>query len=211
MHALVLTAALYLCVPVPGIPAGAVGDDALRTLYESGRTFPDFLANARRRAELWHRLADEGTVPDELVARARAVGGTWRILAIAEDWCGDSAYNLPYVAELVEQVAGLELRVVNSTQGRALMEAHRTPDLRPATPTLLLLDESWNEAGCFVERPSPLMAWYMENVATKTTDELHEYIVDFYEADGGKATASDLVEILEAAAAGRPRCAIGAP
>lgn len=215
IRAAVLVAAAFLGVGIPTGGAAAsplpVGDDLLRTLYEGGRTFSDFLGNARRRAELWRRLADEGTVSPELVSRARAVGGTWRILAVAEDWCGDSAYNLPYVAKLVEQVEGLELRIVDSTEGRTLMEAHRTPDLRPATPTLILMDEAWNEVGCFVERPSPLMAWYMENVATKTTDEVHEYILDFYDADGGKATARDLVEILEAAVAGRPRCVVGTP
>ena len=194
------------CAPAPaGEP-----DAAFRALFEGGRTFDEFLGAARRRTELWHRLRDGGRVSEELIARARAVGGTWRILAVAEDWCADSAYNLPYVAKLADAVDGLELRIVNSEVGRELMESHRAPDGRPATPTFLLLDASWNEAGCFVERPSPLMAWYMDNRAAKSSDEIHEYVLDWYEKDHGRGTVTDLVELMEAAAAGRPRCPGGA-
>ena len=206
-----LAIAVVVATPHVGAPLPApVADETLKALYEGGRTFQDFLGGARRRTELWNRLAAEGTVAPDAVARARAVGGSWRILAVAEDWCGDSAHNIPYVAKLVEAVEGVELRIVNSTVGRGLMEAHRTPDGRPATPTLILLDSEWNEVGCFVERPSPLMAWYMENVADKTTDEIHEHVLDFYAADQGHATVEDVVQLLEGAAAGKPRCAVGA-
>ena len=194
----------------PAPRGAATADETLKALFEGGRTFRDFLGAARRRTELWNRLAAEGTVAPEAVARARAVGGTWRILAVAEDWCGDSAHNIPYVAKLVEEVEGVELRIINSNAGRTLMEAHRTPDGRPATPTLILLDTAWNEVGCFVERPSPLMAWYMDNVADKSPDEVHEHVLDFYAADQGQATVEDVVQLLEAAAAGEPRCAVGA-
>lgn len=187
-------------------PAAASAADSLRTLYEQGRTLEELVTGATRRAAIWRRLTDDGTVDADIVERARAVGGTWRILAVAEDWCGDSTFNLPYVEELVSQVPGLEIRIVDSRQGRWVMESHRTPDGRAATPTLLLLDEAWNEAGCFVERPAPLVDWYQANLRTKTTDELHDYVLDFYDRDQGRATATEIVEILEAAAAGRPRC-----
>ncbi|GMV07241.1 MAG: hypothetical protein AMXMBFR53_35160 [Gemmatimonadota bacterium] len=210
-----MSATLALAISLllaPAAHAGAPdspGDDTLRALYQQGRTFRDFVGAAQRRTELWKRLSTEGRVSAPLVERARAVGGSWRILAIAEDWCGDSAYNLPYVAKLVEAVEGLELRIVDSTAGRAVMRAHRTPDGRPATPTFLLLDASWDEVGCFVERPAPLMAWYQENRTSMDTDALHAYIVDFYERDGGTSTVTDVLEMLEAAAAGRPRCGTG--
>lgn len=196
------------CTPAAAAPA--VRDEALQSLFEGGVTFQGFLDAARRRTDLWNRLADEGTVDDDLVARARAVGGTWHILAVAEDWCGDSAYNLPYVAKLADAVDGLEVRVINSTVGRALMEAHRTPDGRAATPTFLLLDAGWEEGGCLVERPSPLMNWYMENREELGTAELHAHIIDFYESDKGRGTVTDIVELLEAARAGHPRCGSGA-
>jgi hypothetical protein len=190
--------------------AGLPGDSTLRALYAQGRTFEEFVAGARRRTETWRRMAAEASADPGLVSRARSVGGAWHVLAIAEDFCGDSAFNLPYVAKLVAAVPGLELRIVGAGAGRSVMEAHRTPDGRAATPTFLLLDSSWKEVGCFVERPAPLVAWHMENRATKSSDEVHAHVQEWYDTDKGRGTVTEFVEILEAAAAGRPRCVVGA-
>jgi len=73
-----------------------------------------------------------------------------------------------------------------------------------------VLDSAWREVGCFVERPAPLVAWYQENRGVRTSDEIHEHIATWYEADHGRATLTDVVELLELAAAGRPRCDPGA-
>lgn len=205
VHALGM--ALLICAaPGPPADAGVGGDEALRALWVGGRSWEAFRDAARRRVELWTRLSDESPVPADLLVRARAVGGSWRILAVAEDWCGDSAYNVPWIARLAQEVEGLELRIVDSRAGRGVMEAHRTADGRAATPTLLLLDATWSEVGCFVERPRPLAAWYEEHRRSMGSDELHEYIHDFYEEDHGRATLVDVVEMLEAAAAGGALC-----
>lgn len=192
------------------LPSTGPTDDTLRALYEAGVPFAAFLESAKRRKDQWDAHYGDGRVTEEQVARAQAVGRVWRILAIAEDWCGDSANTIPYLARLVERVDGLDMRVISSTVGKAVMEAHRTPDGRAATPTLILLDAEWNEAGCFVERPSPLMSWYMDNHNARTTDELHEYILSWYADDAGAHTVDDILTLLESAAAGDPRCGSGA-
>lgn len=202
---LIATAPPVCCV----VPPLRIADAELREIWEGGRTFEDFLGTATRRRPLWDRLVREGSVPGDLVARARAVGGTWRILAVAEDWCGDSAYNLPYVAKLAAAVPGVDLRIVSAASGRSVLESHRTPDGRAATPTFVLLDGSWGEAGCFVERPGQLMAWYMANHESLESGPLHEHIVSWYETDAGRGAITEIVEMLEAAAAGAPRCPRG--
>jgi len=178
--------------------------DSLRTLYESGRPFPEFLAAARSRREEWHLHYRAAQVPDSLLARARAVGGTWYLLAVAEDWCGDSANTIPYLAQLAERVDGLDMEVIDSRVGRGIMEAHRTPDGRPATPTVILLDAGWNEVGSLVERPAPLMAWFQAHRADMSSDELHQYIFDWYDHDHGVSTLAQVVGMMEAARAAGP-------
>ncbi len=84
------------------------------------------------------------------------------------------------------------------------MEAHRTPDGRPATPTVLLLDAAWNEVGSFVERPAPLMTWFQENRGRKSSEELHEHIYDWYDHDRGVSTVAQVVSMMEAARAAGP-------
>ena len=204
-----LAALVVLVSPGPATPCAepGPGDDVLKELYEGGVTFQTFLDEARRRRDMWLEHYGEGTVPDGLLARARAVSGHWRLLVVAEDWCSDSVNTIPYLARLVEQVEGLEMSVVRSRQGRAVMEAHRTPDGRASTPTVLLLDEDWNEAGCFIERPETLQDWVMEHRPEYSSEELHEHMFDWYDDDAGASTIEQVVDMLEAAAVGESRCA----
>ncbi len=190
---------------VPPVTVTANHED----LYEGGIPFDEFLDAAHRRRDTWHANYREGTVAADVLERARAIGGTWRILAVAEDWCGDSANTIPYIARLVEAVDGLEMRVVNSTMGRSVMEAHRTPDGRASTPTVLLLNEHFEEVGCFVERPSALQAWFLENESKLEEDDLYDQKYAWYDEDRGAQTVGEIVEIMESAARGAPICKSG--
>jgi hypothetical protein len=194
--------------PVICIDAGpGLFDDDLKSLFEGGRSYTDFLGAATRRAELWHGNTEKAAgIDPALVARARAVGGTWRLLAVAVDSCSDSVSTIPYLARLVALVDGLDMRIIDSTVGRGIMEAHRTPDGRAATPTVLLLDSSYDEAGCFIERPPTLQTWILENDGTLSGNEIVEQKMEWYANDSGHATVEALVEVLEAAAAGRTLC-----
>lgn len=193
--------------PCLDAPSASPADDELRALYRSGRAYADFLERATRRAELWHGNTDRSADIDmALVERARAVGGTWYFLAVAIDACSDSVSTIPYLARLVAMVEGLEMRIVDSTVGRAVMEAHPTPDGRPATPTVLLLDSGFDEAGCFIERPPSLQTWILEEGGALPSEELYERKMAWYADDAGHQTVETFVEMLEAAAAGRSIC-----
>lgn len=191
--------------PAADAPATApLAADSLRALYEGGRPFTEFLAAARSRRDQWHLHYRVAQIPDSLLARAHAVEGTWHLLAVAEDWCGDSANTIPYLARLAELVDGLDMRVIDSHTGRGLMEAHRTPDGRPATPTVLLLDAAWNEVGSLVERPAPLMAWFQAHRVDMSSEKLHEYVFDWYDQDRGVSTVAEIIGMMEAARAQGP-------
>ncbi len=181
-------------------------DEALRAYWEAATPFPAFMETVSRRGELWARNYGEGEVPPELVARAGAVGGTWRLLAVAVDACSDSVNTIPFLALLAEAVPGLELRVLHPDQGRALMEARPTADGRAATPTVVLLDGDFEDAGCFVERPRPLKAWIEEERHQVGEGTLYEGKMLWYDRDGGASTLEEVVGLLEAAAAGEPVC-----
>ncbi len=185
----------------------AFPDSDYRALYEQGLAFDDFLAQAERRRKTWHGNYERGLVPDSLLDRARALDGDWRLLVVAEDWCGDSANTIPYVARLVESVSGLAMRVIDSEVGRQVMEDHPTSDGRAATPTVILLNAEFREAGCWVERPSTLQRWFQENEGMLEEDELYEQKYDWYDRDAGHETVREIVEMVEAAVRGEPHCA----
>jgi hypothetical protein len=189
------------------IRTAAQTDEELRALYASGQAYTDFLAAARRRAELWHEnTATARDLDPSLVERAEAVGGTWRLLAVAIDACSDSVSTIPFMARLAALVPGLDLRIIDSTQGRGIMEAHPTPDGRPATPTVLLLDSEYNSVGCFIERPPTLQGWILDEGAPLSVDEIYAYKMSWYADDAGHETVATIVAMMEAAARGDRLC-----
>lgn len=187
------------CLVLEPVTSPVMASDSLRAIYERGQSFPDFLAAAERRKEMWHANYQTGaTVDATMVARAAAVGGTWHILVVAIDSCSDSVSTIPYLARLVEQVEGLEMRIVLPSAGKSVQQAHRTPDGRAATPTVVLLNPDWEVVGCFVERPVALREWL----------EAHpgENKMDWYAADLGRTTVAQFVDVLEQAGQGTMRC-----
>ena len=210
--ALLFTTASAVC-PI-GTPAGlpapggvpAPGNEELERLYRSGIEFPEFYAAAERRRELWEAHYERGEVDPAMVERVRALGGTWRILAVAEAACSDSVNTIPFLALLVERAPNVEMRIVRSDAGREVMERHPTPDGRAATPTLLVLDADFEEAGCWIERPSELQEWAMGEGSGLGSRQFLGRKMDWYEEDAGVSTVRELVELLEAAAAGAPIC-----
>jgi len=202
-------AALVALTPAPDTrctEAVAALDDSLREMYEEGVTFEAFLDGARRRRDLWLSNYARSEVPADLLARARAVPGAWSLLVVAVDSCSDSVNTIPFIARLVDQVDGLDMRIVNASVGRTVMEAHPTVDGRASTPTLVLLNGDWSEVGCFVERPQSLKNWIAENGGEMNRDEVYEAKMAWYDDDGGLSTVAQVVRMLEAAASGAPVC-----
>jgi hypothetical protein len=196
-NAIVVTTAL-LTLAGSGAQAQEIKYQAL---YQKGRGYGEFLGAAKARKALWDANEARAVVADDLVWRARAVGSKLRLLIVAIDGCSDSASIIPYIAELAER-SGIELRIVAPDDGgRAIMEAHRTPDGRAATPTIVLLDAAYQKAGVFVERPSTLHTWYEEREMTGIAQsKLTEEKLAWYERDAGRSTLVELVALIEKAA-----------
>ncbi|MCC6244780.1 MAG: thioredoxin family protein [Gemmatimonadaceae bacterium] len=191
-------------------PCTSAADSTLLQLQASGQTFSDFLAAAKARREGWLKMADSARVDDALLARAKAVGGTWKLLVVAIDRCGDSMNSVPYLAKLAELVPGLDLRIVLPVNGRVAQESHKSLDGRNATPTIVLLDANGRDVGCIVELPKAIRDWAHGVRSTVSSDSLHAGIAAFYARDKGRGITTEAVELLEAAKAGTPRCERGA-
>jgi len=202
-------ASTVMCESTPVLRHQRAADSTLKSLFDAGQPFPEFLAAAKARREGWLRMADSARVDDALLARARAVGGRWRFLVIAIDACGDSMNSVPYLAKLAELVPGLELRIVLPVNGRAVQQTHRSMDGRTATPTIVLLDETDSDRGCIVELPREIRHWAHGVRTTVSSDSLHAGIRAFYARNRGQAIAAEAVELLEMAKAGRAVCERG--
>jgi len=166
-------------------------------LFDKGVPFRDFLDAARSRRDEWLERSKDAKVDAEAVTRVRQLGARRRLLIVAEDWCGDSANTLPYVARLAESAPEvLDLRIIDSSAGRPVMEAHRTLDGRAATPTVVLLDETGAFLAAWVERPSALQKWYIEQQDLLNQRDLLDQKYKWYKEDQGKSAIREIVELL---------------
>jgi len=204
----ILSTVSLFCVPAGAAPpADLVADTVSReSLYLQGETFEAFYERADARRETWITNFERGVAPADLLERAGAVPGTWYLLVIAVHSCSDSVNTIPYLVHLVDGVQNLEMRLIDSDVGKTVMEAHLTPDGRPATPTLVLLNDRFQEVGCFIERPTALQSWALGDGAELGSREFLEAKFAWYDADAGRQTMSAIVELMEAAGAGAIGC-----
>lgn len=180
-------------------------DTALAAVYRDGNSWESFLAGVDRRRDLWIDTWRSATVPEPLAIRARSAG-EWRLLVITVPGCSDSANSVPVIAKLVEQTRGLDLRIVDSTIGRPWLEAHRSPDGRASTPTVLVLDDQFAIQGCWVEQPAALQEIWLPILARGAASRELDRKMDWYAADAGREILREIIEVLEGARDGHPIC-----
>jgi hypothetical protein len=187
-------------------------DAELEALYRTGLEFSAYVDQMSQKRDTWRRAYAAATIPADVRYAAGLIPGRWRLLVVAEELCHDSQNTVPYLAALSESMPGLDLRIVDSKTGRPVMDARRTPDNRGATPTVLILDDSGNEAGCWIERPAPLQTFYLENKKLFSTAGKHERerleaeFTRWYERDAGATTLREVIMLVDAAARGARGC-----
>jgi hypothetical protein len=105
---------------------------------------------------------------------------------------------VPYIARLAS-LAGVDLRIVTKARGLWLLEQHRTPDGRTATPTVVLLREG-RDVGAWVERPEVLQTWFLAHQDLSTRERLARK-TSWYDWDRGASTLAEIVALAERTAA----------
>ena len=175
-----------------------------RAAYDSALTLSEFLATTTANQSLWAALAHRAIVPDDLVQRARSLPGSWHLLVLLEDWCGDAVNTIPVIARLAEYTPRITLRVLKRDEHPDLMEEHLTAGKR-AIPVVMVLDDLFREAGWWGPRPNELQTWTTtRGVALSRTDRYRE-IRRWYAVDRGRKTIEELL-LLICEAAGITRC-----
>ena len=175
---------------------GAGGSSTkVERLFERGKTFQQFLDGVSAQRELWLRTEAAVTIAPDLLEHAKKSGRGVQLLVVAEDWCPDSVYTLPYVARLAEG-AGIPLRVFDRKTGAALMDAHRTRDGRTATPTIVLLRDS-RDVGAWVERPAALQEMFFSMSTNPESARRFSQRQEWYESDGGRTVLKEVLALIE--------------
>ncbi len=172
----------------------------MRARYESALSFPEYLDTVRTNEALWRGVYDRVRLPADLVDEARSLPGTWRLLALSEDWCGDAANILPVVSRFVDQLPNATLRILGRDDNPDIMDAHLTNGRSRSIPVVILLDDDYRERGWWGPRPTVLQKWVMEEGMKMDSGPRYAYVRRFYARDKGRTIVSELVDLVRSVA-----------
>ena len=119
-------------------------------------------------------------------------------MVLTEDWCGDSAQNLPYIAKIAECNSLIKLRILPRDQNLDLMDLYLTDQKSRSIPKLVAFDEFGNELFQWGPRPYEAQKLVMElNALGLSKNEFNEKLHLWYGRNKGKSIENEFVELLK--------------
>ena len=164
--------------------------------WTAAPTFAEWLPTAQKNHDLWEAVYRNADVPEEIGARAAALGGPWHLLVLSEDWCGDAVNTVPVVQRLVERAPMLDLRIFGRDLNPDIMDAHLTGTSR-SIPVVMMLDDRFRELGWWGPRPNALQAWVLGPGQALPKDDRYRETRRWYAHDHGRTTLGELIAMLE--------------
>ncbi|MBU2444702.1 MAG: thioredoxin family protein [Bacteroidetes bacterium] len=119
----------------------------------------------------------------------------WMVLT--EDWCGDSAQNLPFIAKIAEINSKIDLRILFRDDNLDIMDLYQTNGTR-SIPKLIAFDENGNELFQWGARPAKAQELVNELKSKGISKE--EYIEKlhlWYAKDKGNELEKEFIQILK--------------
>lgn len=175
--------------------------------YRSGLPFPAFLRGVVAQRAQWEAFAPRAELVEEAAARIRNLPGCWRLLVLADDWCGDAVNTLPVLARLEEALPNLELRIVPRDRYPEIRDRHLTNGAR-SIPMVIVLDETGTPQGTWGPRPAPLQERFERELRRMPPEPRYRELRRWYATNRGRSTALEVAELIERSAAASP--AVGA-
>jgi hypothetical protein len=127
-----------------------------------------------------------------------------RVLAIAEDWCGDVVRHVPVLARLEEAASNLEVRYITREQHPEVFVRFLTNG-GEAIPRFIFLSEAWVECGNWGALPDACRELIARGKACGDVAAARRKVSALYEADPGrKVVIKELCHLLEIACALEP-------
>jgi Thioredoxin len=127
-----------------------------REQFESGMTYDAYKAQMTRNREQFEQNEKDVQLTLEDAQAFRDVPRPINVMVLAEDWCGDVVANVPIVGRMEQASNGkLKVRIHLRDQepGSTIMDQYLNKGQFKSIPTLIFLDQDFNELGVWVERP----------------------------------------------------------
>ena len=171
--------------------------------WDRALPYEQFVRESTEHCLLWTGVFRTAQVPDWSLEQVAALGRPFRLVVLAEDWCGDAANTVPVVAKWAEQAPGIELRVLRRDEHTDVMDRYLTGTAR-SIPVVIVLDQAWQELGWWGPRPRELQRWVMDQRASgRPKNEIYPEVRRWYARDKGQSTLRELLAVMKGEAAGR--------
>ena len=164
--------------------------------WDRALTFQQFVDASSAHHALWvgvHRLA---RVPAWAIHAAHELPSRYRLVVLAEDWCGDASNVVPVIARFSELVSNVDVRVLRRDEHPDIMDRYLTGTAR-SIPIVIVLNERMEELGHWGPRPHALQAWVAEQLAQgRDKKAIYPEIRRWYAKDKGETTIRELLDIM---------------
>ncbi|BDU71295.1 thioredoxin family protein [Mesoterricola silvestris] len=177
-----------------------------KSVFESGLPYSQWItqgthpANRDRMAEILGSAQLEPQARAWLGALPRPV----RVVAIAEDWCGDVVRHVPVLQRLAQAAPNLQVRFVSREQHPQVFARFLTNG-GEAIPKFIFLSEAWVECGNWGPMPAALRDLIARGKACGDVAAARRKVSARYEADpAGRETQRELMALIETAACTEP-------
>lgn len=120
---------------------------------------------------------------------------TWMV--ITENWCGDSAQILPYIAAIANENTNITFRIILRDTNLDIMSQYLTNGTE-SIPKLVAFDKNQNEIFLWGPRPKPAAELIKnEKVQGKSKEEFYPKLHLWYAKNKGEAIEQEIIPLLE--------------
>jgi hypothetical protein len=165
--------------------------------WELALTYPQFVGASAVGRELWDGVYRLARVPEWAVREAADLTARFRLVVLAEDWCGDAANTVPILAKWAEETPKIELRILKRDEHLDVMDRYLTGGRARSIPVVIVLTERMEEVGWWGPRPARLQEWTMAQIAAgRQKAGLYPEIRRWYAKDKGESTLREVLALM---------------
>jgi hypothetical protein len=118
-------------------------------------------------------------------------------MVITENWCGDSAQCVPYIAKIASLNKNIDFRIILRDSHPEIMDHYLTDGTR-SIPKLIVFDEEGDEKFSWGPRPMEAQKlfnqWKAEGIVKP---ELYEKLHLWYSKDKGKSIEKEILQLIQ--------------
>ena len=163
-------------------------------LSSKEKTRYDFLKLNYQRSS---RIEDNFSVPDELKYLVEGLSTEQIWMIITEDWCGDSAQNVPFIVKVAHVNPKINVKIILRDSHPEIMNLFLTNETR-SIPILAAFDIEGNEIFRWGPRPKVAQEYVKECIAKgMSKSDYLEKLHRLYNNDKGYSLMNELTSILK--------------